>query len=198
MRDLKETGIQIGSWLYLQFEEKKEAQRALFVGLKPEKYLVTTAPATNLLNKTEDLIVYFHDSEGMYEFHTNILEFLEHPIELLLLKYPDCVRIREQRNYKRIKCFVSARVQYSSENGAELVEGIIKDVSKKGCRITFPSNKLKKSSFKKDEKILIMLKFPGIPGEQKVNGYIKNISCIEKEVSLGIEFDEFAWWAPPY
>lgn len=197
MRNLKETGIQIGSWLYLQFGKEKRVEKALFVGLKPEKYLVTTAPITNL-TAAEELTVYFHNNEGVYEFHTSILELLRHPVELLLLRYPEYVKMREQRSYKRIKCFVSAKVQYSSENGSELVEGIIKDVSKKGCRITFPLSKLKKSSFKKDERILIMLKFPGIPGEQKVSGFVRNISQKKGEISLGIEFDEFAWWAPPY
>ena len=197
--NLEEIGIQIGSWLYLQCREEKEsAKKTLCVGLRPKKYLVITAPVANFSKKTEEILVYFYNGEKAYEFQTNILEFLKYPVDLILLKYPEYVKLREQRSYKRIRCFVSAKVQYSSENGSELAEGIIKDVSKKGCRIIFPLGKLKKSSFKKDEKILIMLKFPGIPGEQRIYGNIKNVLREKEEISIGIEFDELAWWAPPY
>lgn len=200
MPSLQDTNINIGSWLYLRFKDGS-VEKALFIGSRPEKYIVISTPLSlfNKLKPAENLTVYFrNNTEGIYEFYTSIIKLLNDPIELLLLKYPERVILKDQRSYKRIKCFVSAKVQYSIENGSEVVEGIIKDISKKGCRIAFPFGKLKGSSFKTNEKIVIMLKFPGIPGEQRISGFIRNIIQEKVQLSLGIEFDEFAWWAPPY
>jgi len=62
----------------------------------------------------------------------------------------------------------------------------------------FPIKKIKEKLFNIGERIIITCKFPGIPGEQEVAGIIRNIVKAEEDVSIGIEFDDFAWWAPPY
>ncbi len=200
MLDLKDTDIKIGSWLYLRFEDGS-VEKGLFIGLRPGRYIVISIPSSlfNKLSKkpAENLTAYFNNSEGkVYEFCTSIIKLLSDPIELLLLRYPEKVILKDQRSYKRIKCFVAARIQYRVENGTEVVEGIVRDISKKGCRIIFRQSR--GISFKINERIIIMLKFPGIPGEQKIIGSVRNIIQEKTQLSVGIEFDEFAWWAPPY
>jgi len=197
MRDLKETEIKVGSWFYLKLDDKKK-ERVLYVGLKEGDYLVTTAPSFINASLPKDVTAYFFTEKGIYEFYTNVLEFIKYPIGLLVLSYPKFVELKDQRNYKRIKCFVSARVQYRLENGSTLLKGIIKDISKKGCKIVFPSKEVNHIPFEKEERIIISVKFPGIGEEQKTVGSIKNILRDKEEISLGIEFDDIAWWVPPY
>lgn len=197
MYTLKDARIEIGTWLYLQVEPDN-VSKAILIGVRPDKYIATTYPIPYLSKSTKDLTVYFHNGSKMYEFKTKVVRFFDDPIEFLLLEYPDHVSVREQRSYKRIRCLVSARVYYNVEGKSEPVEGIIKDVSKKGCRITFSMKKVEDEAFDKNERIMIACKFPGIPGEQKLTGIIRNIMKGENDISFGVEFDEFAWWAPPY
>ncbi len=199
MCTLKDAGIEIGTWLYFQWGPNN-ISKAVLIGIKPERYVATTYPVPYLLRDTTDLVVFFHNSksDNLYEFRTRVVKFFDDPIEFLLLEYPERVSLREQRNYKRIRCLVSAKIHYTIKDRSETVEGIIKDVSKKGCRLTFSIKKLKEEAFKKNERIVISCKFPGIPSEQRVTGIIRNIVQRDDDLSLGIEFDEFAWWAPPY
>lgn len=194
---LKDARIEIGSWLYFEVEPDK-VSKAILIGIRPEEYIATTYPVPYLSKDINDVTIYFHDGVNVYEFKTKVLKFIDDPIQYVLLKYPDRLNLREQRKYKRIKCFVSAKIQYRAQNKSEIVEGIIKDISKKGCKITFATKGVEGETFRKDEHIVIICKFPGIPGEQEVIGVIRNVTRGKKDVSLGIEFEEFAWWAPPY
>ncbi len=199
MLSLKDININIGTWLYLQFK-RDYVSKALLIGIRPNKYIATICPISGVSDKNQEaqICVYFHNGAGVYEFNTRVLKQLDDPVEILLLEYPDQVKIREQRSYKRIRCLVSARIQYTIKNRSQIIEGIIKDVSKKGCRITFPIKKIDKEIFILNERIMITCKFPGIPGEQKIVGVIRNVGKGQNELAIGIEFDELAWWAPPY
>ncbi len=189
-----EEKIDIGSCLYFQQEEPV---RIILIGIKPERYIAVTVPLkegrkVNLRDRNK-VLVYFPSGEKVYEFYSKVIKVIDDPIRYILLEYPEEIKIRERRRHKRIRCLVSAKVQYSGSKK----EGVIKDISKKGCRIVFP---LEKGDFlfKKDEPVIISCKFPGIPGEQEISGIIRNVTFSEDEMSVGIEFDEFAWWAPPY
>jgi len=197
MCTLKDARIEIGTWLYFQ-ADPGNVSKAILIGIRPERYIATTYPIPYISRDAKDLVIYFYNGANVYEFKTKVVKFFDDPIEFLLLEYPDYVSLREQRSYKRIKCFVSAKVHYGIKNRSEIVEGIIKDVSKKGCRVTFSIKKVEEVSFNKNERVIIACKFPGIPGEQRIIGIIRNIIQGEDDLSLGIEFDEFAWWAPPY
>ena len=194
---LKDARFEIGTWVYFQWEPDK-ISKAVLIGIRPEKYIATTQPVPYLSNDVNDVTVYFHDGINVYEFKTKVLKFIDDPIQFLLLEYPESLSLREQRKYKRIRCFVSAKINYSAQNRCDTVEGIIKDISKKGCKITFTTKGVEGEQFSENERIAIVCKFPGIPGEQEIMGIIRNVTKGKGDLSLGIEFEEFAWWAPPY
>jgi len=195
MLKLEDIKMELGTQLYFQVDPEN-ISRAILIGMKPKQYIATTYPMPDLFKKnTTDVLVYFCNGANVYEFNTKILRLLYDPVELILLKYPEYVSIREQRNYKRIKCLVSAKVYFKDKS--RVLEGIIKDISKKGCRIMFPI-KTQEKKFYRGEPVVIICKFPGIPGKQEITAIIRNIVESDNDISIGIEFDELAWWAPPY
>jgi hypothetical protein len=77
-------------------------------------------------------------------------------------------------------------------------DGIIKDISKFGCRFVFePSGKLGKA-LRIDDQIALAFDFPGITDRQEIMGKIKDIRKKESRLDMGIEFKGVAWWVPPY
>jgi hypothetical protein len=191
--------IETGAVLSITVEGCKSSLESIFVGKKGDQYIVITPPPgfdaieKNLVHAERIEIKYVFDGE-IFEFNTKIVKVTHNPLMLLSLRYPAAVEKQELRSQKRIRCFISAQAKIHNETK----DGVIKDISKKGCRCVFETftNIQKKAQI--GDRIALNFCFPGIVDRQEILGQIKDIQTKDAKLDLGIEFETVAWWVPPY
>jgi hypothetical protein len=173
--------------------------KCTFVGQKKDQYIVVTPPPNfpafeNKLLQADRIMVSYLFEGDIFEFTSKLLEITCKPLILLLLQYPAAVEKKELRSQERISCFISAKTEVNNETQ----DGIIKDISKFGCRCVFETSGKLGKALQIDDHISLGFGFPGIFDRQKILGKIKDIRMKESELDVGIEFASIAWWVPPY
>jgi len=173
--------------------------RCTYVGQIKDQYIVVTPPPDfpALENKllTADPITVRYSFEGdIFEFSSKLMEIKYKPLMLLVLQFPDSIEKKELRSQKRICCFISATMEINDETQ----DGIIKDISKFGCRFVFETSGKLEKALRSDDQIALAVDFPGISDRQEIMGKIKDIRRNESRLDVGIEFTKVAWWVPPY
>ena len=195
--------MEIGTRLFFKVNGAESSLKGVFVGLKRDRFIVVrlSSPSISFDPKLfggNAVVVYYLSQDMVYEFETKFIRIVPDPIELILLEYPESVNIREFRSHKRINCFVSADIQVRNNEKKGPIKGLMKDISKKGCRCVFQLAEGSRNPFCLDEQIILTCHFPGIAGEQEAFGKVRNIQEEEENLSIGIEFSELLWWPPPY
>ena len=191
--------IETGSVLSLTVEGYDSSMKSTFVGKKSDQYIVITPPSgfetieKELLQADRIKIKYLFEGD-IFEFNTRITEIRYSPLTLLLLQWPASVEKQELRSLKRINCFIPAQIEIHNE----MKDGVIKDISKKGCRCEFETSKNNTKTVKIDDRIALNFCFPGIVDRQEIWGQIKDIQTKDGKLDMGIEFESIAWWVPPY
>ena len=190
-----ETGAEMG----LAAEELGFCGKCTFVGQKRDQYIVVTPPPNfpkleNKLLPAGRIMVTYSFEGDIFEFTSELKEINYKPLRLLLLQYPVSVEKKELRSQKRISCFISAKMEVNSETQ----DGIIKNISKLGCRCVFEASRKLEKTLHIDDHIALGFGFPGIFEKQDIIGKIKDIRMKENSLDVGIEFLNMAWWIPPY
>ena len=197
--ETKQIFIETGTVLSLTVEGFESSVRSTFVGKKSDRYIVITPPSgfdtleKKLLQADRIKIKYLFEGD-IFEFKSKLEEITHNPLMLLLLQYPASVEKQELRSQKRISCFISAKVEINNE----MKDGVIKDISKRGCRCEFETSKNMEKTVRIDDRIALNFCFPGIVDRQEIWGRIKDIQTQDRKVDMGIEFESIAWWVPPY
>lgn len=193
------TYIPDGTWLTITIEGQELAQKSVFVGLKDEEYMVVTAPVDDAdgetpppVGSTIGIKYIFHGQ--VYAFQTEVLNYTTDPIDLWTLALPESITKYEMRDYQRITCFIPAQIKQDQAQH----EGVIKDISKKGCRCILKVFKGQGNQLHLEDQIELSCFFPGIADKQQTTGVIKDINTKPDGIDIGIEFDEIVWWVPPY
>jgi len=173
--------------------------KCTFVGQSRDQYIVVTPPPNfpvheNDLLEADQIMVRYLFEGDIFEFTSKLIEIKYKPLILLLLQYPVSVEKKELRSQKRISCFISAKMEVNNETQ----DGIIKDISKFGCRCVFETSIKLEKALRIDDHIALGFGFPGIFDRQEILGKIKDIRRKESRLDLGIEFTSIAWWVPPY
>jgi hypothetical protein len=195
--------IEIGSKLNFDVEESKLSPESIFVGGKKGEYIVITSPPgieflkDDLLKRNNVDIKYRYHGQ-IFVFQTKLIEVVSEPIQLILLEYPIHVRNCDLRAQKRANCFISAIIEVEPEKNNEEIIGVIKDISKAGCRLLVRTSKSAENIFQMNDQITLKCHFPGITGEQDAIGKVRDIRIKGEETSIGIHFSDTMWWVPPY
>jgi hypothetical protein len=191
--------VETGAEMTLAAAELDFSGKCIFVGHSSDQYIVVTPPPNfpafeNKLLQTDRITVRYLFEGDIFEFATKLLEVKCNPLMLLLLQYPVSVKKKELRSHKRINCFISAKMEINNETQ----DGIIKDISKFGCRCVFETSIKLEKAIRIDDNIVLGFGFPGIFDRQEILGKIKDIRIKESSLDVGIEFASVAWWVPPY
>ncbi len=201
--DKNDICIEIGAKLSVEIAESNLPEESIFVGNKAGEYIVITPPSQvepvrdDLFKGNKVRVKYSYQGQVL-EFHTRCIEVVSDPIQLILLEYPEAVRECDLRSQKRINCFISAIIEVEMERNNEEITGVIKDISKSGCRFLIQTSKREENMFQMDEQICLKCHFPGIAGEQEALGRVQDIQIKDDETSIGIQFSDIMWWVPPY
>jgi len=191
--------VETGAEMSLAAGELVFSGKCTFVGQRKNQYIVVTPPPNfpaieNKLLQTDPIIVRYLFEGDIFEFKSKLLEIKSNPLILLLLQYPVSVEKKELRSQKRISCFISAKMEVNKDTH----DGIIKDISKFGCRCVFETSVRLEKALRIDDHISLGFSFPGIFDRQEILGKIKDIRTKETRLDVGIEFASIAWWVPPY
>jgi c-di-GMP-binding flagellar brake protein YcgR len=199
----KSTFIETGTTLLIDIEGFECSFKSLFVGMKFNEYIVVTPPSPEASDKAKIpegafLNVRYLCGGKSFSFQTRLIKMASNPVDLLLLSFPESIKSGEKRSQKRINCFLSAKVEFKTGEKGEVIHGVIKDISKTGCRFQFTVPESKKDLFKVDEEAILRCHFPGISGEQSALGKFIDVLNLNGEISVGIQFSTMLWWVPPY
>ena len=191
--------VETGAEMSLASGELNFSGKCTFVGQRRNQYIVVTPPPNfpaleNKLRQDYQIQVKFLYKENIFEFSSRLKEIIYEPLMLLMLQYPVSIEKKEHRSHKRISCFISAEMRVNNE----IHDGIIKDISKFGCRYVFEATGQLEKAFRIDDHVLLSFDFPGIFDRQEIMGTIKDIRRQESRLDVGIEFSSMAWWVPPY
>ena len=196
---MQEAFIETGTELSIKFDNTNLLMKSTFVGKEKDQYIVVTPPPEmstieNPMSQSDGFSISYGFEGDIFTFRSRLIRIIESPLKLLILKYPISVDKKELRAQKRISCFISAKIEVN-----HLVkDGVIKDVSKRGCRFVFEIGKEGPKGLQPGDLILLSFCFPGIIDPQDMRGEVKDIQINNSQLEVGIEFSENAWWIPPY
>ena len=195
--------IENGTSLVLSFHGFEGIFKSVFVGAKTGEYLVTTPLSANLaqigkITKGTAIEAKFIRQGKSFSFECRFIGRVLSPIDLILISFPKTVRDAEQRAQRRINCLLSGRVELLAAGRGMTIGGLVKDISKTGCRFQFNTTEVDEDSVRTGRKLRLRLNFPGIPGEQSAAGHFTTIKKAGTEATAGVQFTQRIWWVPPY
>ena len=188
----KRISLEIGTELQVEFSDVTIPTYSVLVGLEGDLYMVVKSPAPYNLVKQKiypgnELIIKYLFSGTVYAFQTKIIDSISKPFKLLFLEYPKIIEKHELRSFKRAKCFFPAKLLFEQKGAPALVV----DISRKGCKCQIKVIAGEKYPvFRIDEPLDLFCKFPGIEGDVKIDGVIRNLKKNKQEIVLGVSFSK--------
>ncbi len=181
--------IEIGTNLYIEVEDLDHSLHSSFVGLVQKEKIVITPPGNfdkykEIISDAEITVKYIYE-KSVFVFKTKLVDAVQHPVPLLMLAYPEEISREERRSIKRGMCFIPAKGQIMDH----LVEGVIRDITPKGCRCNLFISEEDGITFKDVDMVTLYCKFPSSGEDIVLAGGVKNFHFIGKIVSVGLEFD---------
>ncbi|MFH0726770.1 MAG: flagellar brake protein [Pseudomonadota bacterium] len=195
--------IEIGTPLQLSVEGVDAVFKSIFVGAKPDDYIVTSPlsqshPVMETLTEKSKITARYIHQNHLLVFQTQFIKTISTPVPLMLWAFPSSVRNTQQRAQKRINCLLSGQIELNTPKKKAGITGVIKDISKSGCRFQLKRCEAQKELFQVGEEIIVRCCFPGISGEQQSVGSVVGVMESDDELTVRIKFSNILWWVPPY
>jgi c-di-GMP-binding flagellar brake protein YcgR len=195
--------IEIGTPLQFSVEGVDAAFKSIFIGAKPDEYIVTSPlspnhPVVEKLTEASKITARYIHQNHMSIFQTRLFQVTPTPVPLMLWTFPTSVHLAQQRAQKRINCLLSGQIEMNTPKKEAGITGVIKDISKSGCRFQLKACDTQKDLFHAGEEIILKCNFPGISGEQQSVGTVVGVMEDDGELAVRIKFSDILWWVPPY
>lgn len=153
------------------------------VGYVQMRYLVI-ADMEGVLLKVGELLLIRMVTEGeSVTYQVTVKKNNSDPV-LYMTSFPEKVETASLRSSERVKAFISAEIQQTSETASDKTESMIVDISEGGCLFSC------KSAI--DEQITVSMTF-SLPGSQSViqlSGKILKVSTRSSIFSHRVRFDD--------
>ena len=181
--------LQIGLQLKIEIEGVSMPMESILVGVDGKFIIIRTPSPYQLiehkLTRGREFIIRYIFDGTVFAFQTKLFESIMQPARLLFLEYPKIIQKNELRDQKRSKCFIPIKISLTGEEN----RGVLLDITMEGCfcKISKKENN-GLISFKIDDEILLLCKFPGIKGQVQICGIVKNLRKNKQELELGINF----------
>ncbi|MCZ7582781.1 MAG: flagellar brake protein [Deltaproteobacteria bacterium] len=125
----------VGLNMYIQVESRGQKFRTLVnvIGWYRPHFVITTAPNTDkratLLQTGSELVVRYLLDGTVYGFSSRLIEKLNLPAAMWLLRYPDVVEVKNLRRSPRVQTLIQVET-----DGAQ--NWLMMDISKQGALVT--------------------------------------------------------------
>jgi hypothetical protein len=190
--------LQPGKTLDLQINHPVPLRLKLtLVGYELGKYILLKYPKVARTSDYKDVLIegnvmivryLMEGNKGeCFAFRSSIKNVTSRPEKLLFLEYPKKIENRQLRTQQRTSIHIPAAIMLEGkgdDDGAR-INGIIGDISAKGCGFSFKSKSDKTSVNKRD--IFVCMQSP-IDGEVKIPAKVCNSRNVSGTVSVGIQF----------
>jgi hypothetical protein len=123
-----------------------------------------------------------------FAFRSTIKYITKYPENFIILNYPAKIESRQLRLQQRIVTHLPASIMVDSEAGDKTsvrLNGIIGDISTKGCGFAFKADNTKITVNKRD--VFVCIHHPNL-GEVKIPARVCNSRNEQGKVSVGISF----------
>ncbi len=186
--------IHIGTGLNVKIEGIAIPITSVFVGMEKNEYIIIAPPSPfhtikhKLFPGNELVVGYLHEG-FVYGFQSKLIEMIYKPRKMTLLEYPVSIEKRHIRSAKRTCCVIPAKIEFENEKR----ECVVTDINKNGCLCQIVVSKTKNlPSVRKDDTVTLLCQFPGINGEFRLSGVVRNTMKIKSNISFGISYDRLS------
>lgn len=190
--------LQPGRSLDLQINHPVPLRLKLsLIGYELGKYIILKYPKGASAKEYNDVLIegnvlivryLMEGNKGeCFAFRSTIKTMTQYPEKLLFIDYPKQIESRQLRLQQRTSIHLPAIIRLEDDTGNKptQINGIIGDISAKGCGFTF---KTKSTSAKVNKRnVFVCLQSP-IDGEVKISARVCNSRNDNGTVSVGIQF----------
>ncbi|WP_077341736.1 PilZ domain-containing protein [Pseudocolwellia agarivorans] len=190
--------LQPGKTLDLQINHPVPLRLKLtLVGYETGKYILLKYPRVARASDYKDVLIegnmmivryLMEGNKGeCFAFRSSIKHVALHPEKLLYLEYPKKIENRQLRTQQRTSIHIPATIMLEgkdNEDGGK-INGVISDISLKGCGFAFKS-KSDKTNVNKIN-VFVCIQSP-IDGEVRVPAKVCNSRNVDGSVNVGIQF----------
>ncbi len=186
-------GIQLGTVLQIQSKGTKGYGLSSLVGKERGVYLIVHTPAIPnffmKLNKERQVIVRYIHEGVVYGFQCTLIHFIEKPVRLSFLSYPENIETINLRTHERVSCFLPASASVKNA----VYEGVVLDLSISGCSFYhMPEDIDSFPRIENEEAVTLSLQLMGGMDECSVTAVVKNSRRDNRKVMIGSEFRDMS------
>lgn len=170
------------------------------VGYSLGKYIIVKYPCEQNSGNFNDVLVEGNvvisryllegDRGECFAFRSTIIIITKFPEKLLVLSYPKKIESRQLRLQQRVMTNLPALIMLINESADQedvKINGIINDISTKGCGFTFKSESTKVSVNKRNIFIGVSV---GDGNDVKISGRVCNSRNDNGIVNVGVQFND--------
>lgn len=168
------------------------------IGYEMGRYIILKYPVSSRGSDYQDVLVEGNvviaryilegDRGECFAFRSTIKHITKYPENFIILNYPKKIESRQLRLQQRIATHLPASIMVDSETGDQKsirLNGIIGDISTKGCGFAFKADNNKIKVTKRD--VFVCIQSPNA-GEVKILANVCNSRNEQGKVSVGIKF----------
>ncbi|WP_448568734.1 PilZ domain-containing protein [Thalassotalea ganghwensis] len=129
------------------------------------------------------------DQGRCFAFRSTIRSITKHPDKFLILNYPERIENRQLRMHQRIMTHLPASISVTdtSESGGSCIQGLIVDISPKGCGFKFRAGSDTVSVNKRE--VIVNIQYAN-EAQLKIPAKVCNSRNDRGKVNVGIQFQE--------
>jgi hypothetical protein len=170
------------------------------IGYEMGKYIILKYPVSTRISAYQDVLIegnvviarYILEGEHgeCFAFRSTIKHVTQYPESFIILNYPKKIESRQLRLQQRITTHLPSSLMVNSEDGKQKpirLNGIIADISTKGCGFAFKADNNKITVNKRD--VFVCIHHPST-GEVKIPAKVCNSRNDQGKVTVGIKFFE--------
>jgi c-di-GMP-binding flagellar brake protein YcgR len=187
--------IPIGTRVELELDGVMAKLKSFCVGALPEDCLIFKYPSitglgleTNKLFEGNKITVRYVDRGNVFAFQSELLGFVTAPVKLIFVTYPTTIVRHSLRKVQRVECPLFAEVDVSRER----FEGLIKDISVSGCRLSIITQSASEvlPNIEVGQMLSIHCALSGIEAPTIITGQVKSVQREGNRITLGTSFHD--------
>jgi c-di-GMP-binding flagellar brake protein YcgR len=187
--------IPIGTRVELELDGVMAKLKSFCVGALPEDCLIfkypsitDLCPETNKLFEGNKITVRYVDRGNVFAFQSELLGFVTAPVKLIFVTYPTTIVRHSLRKVQRVDCPLFAEVDVSRER----FEGLIKDISVRGCRLSIIARSASEvlPNIEVGQMLSIHCALSGIEAPTIITGQVKSVEKEGNKLTIGTAFHD--------
>jgi c-di-GMP-binding flagellar brake protein YcgR len=185
--------IPIGTHVELKLDGATTKLKSLCVGAVPEDCLIFKYPSipdldpvTQKLFEGNKIAVRYVDRGNVFSFQSELLGFVTAPVKLIFVAYPEIIARHSLRKIQRVDYPLFAEVDVNHQ----LFEGLIKDISVRGCRLSIITQSASQvlPNIEVGQMLSIRCALLGVEEPTIIAGQVKSVQPESQKITIGIAF----------